>query len=421
MHAALLYKLLFSTPKIFPSLIIHHYILYVSFAVTAFAFNISIEDNPLVFANIPLSWTRNEGDTNSFWFDEYQLASDGSASKVLSVQVDGTSSLNGTMSSVFIRTGAHFIQAIDGNTNSAFFNSTPVTAVAASTSSCTLGSVTATVTASSSSSDGGLNSALSHDNSSVIIGATIGTIVPLTMIVAFIVVICFQRRSKSRQLEDSSESGSPRTPTRTPTALSSAITYFTGPRNPNETITPFVAIPEQHTRPKVSPAIINRPAPQNTNSPGTNSSFFAQPPASSVREKIFPPRSVNTPISPVTKHAVHDTMAEQTLSSQSLVSIPADTHLARLTTALPPLTQRQQLLEEEAGRLRLQIMSMVNSALSRSDQGPTAQNFQSENHQMADEMERMRTQIEMLEQDRDSSWARGLSDEPPSYIASIGR
>ncbi|KAJ3878319.1 hypothetical protein F5051DRAFT_232894 [Lentinula edodes] len=419
MYAALLYNLLFSAPKIFPSLILHHHILYISFVVTAFAFNISIEDNPLVFASIPLSWTRNEGDTNSFWFDEYQLASDGSASKVLSLQVDGTSSLNGTMSSVFIRTGVHFIQAIDGNTNSAFFNSTPVTAVAASTSSCTLGSVTATVTASSSSSDGGLNNALSHDNSSVIIGATIGTIVPLTMIVAFVAVICIQRRSKSNKFKDSSESESPRTPTRTPAALSSAITYFTGSGNPNETITPFVAIPEQHTRPKGSPA--NRPAPQNTNSPGTNSSLFALPPASSVREKIFAPLSVNTPISPVTTHVDHDTVVEQTLSSQSLVSIPADTHLARMTTGLPPLTQRQQLLEEEAGRLRLQIMSMVNSALSRSDQGPTAQNFQSENHQMAAEMERMRRQIEMLEQDRDSSWARGLSDEPPSYIASIWR
>ncbi|KAJ4474671.1 hypothetical protein C8J55DRAFT_130200 [Lentinula edodes] len=130
------------------------------------------------------------------------------------------------------------------------------------------------------------------------------------MIVAFVAVICIQRQSKSRKLEDSSESESPRTPTRTPAALS---------------------------------------------------------------------------------------------------------------TGLPPLTQRQQLLEEEAGRLRHQIMSMVNSALSRSDQGPTAQNFQSENHQMAAEMERMRRQIEMLEQDRDSSWARGLSDEPPSYIASIWR
>lgn len=105
MYVTRLYNLLFSTPEIFPSLIIHHHILYVSFVVTAFAFNISIEDNPLVFANIPLSWTRNEGDTNSFWFDEYQLVSDGSASEELSLQVDGTSSLNGPMSSVFIRIG----------------------------------------------------------------------------------------------------------------------------------------------------------------------------------------------------------------------------------------------------------------------------------------------------------------------------
>lgn len=192
---------------------------------------------------------------------------------------------------------------------------------------------------SSSSSDDGLNNALTHDNSSVIIGATIRTIVPLTLIVAFVAVICIQRRFESRKLEDSSESGFPRRPTRRPTALYSAITYFTGSRNPTETITPFVAIPEQHTRQKGSPT--NRPAPQNTNSPGTNSSLFALPPVSSVGEKMFAPLSVNTPISPVTTHADHDTVAEQTLSSQSLVSIPADTHLPRISTSLPPLTQRQ--------------------------------------------------------------------------------
>ncbi|KAF8825780.1 hypothetical protein HHX47_DHR6000691 [Lentinula edodes] len=168
-------------------------------------------------------------------------------------------------------------------------------------------------------------------------------------------------------------------PTRTPAALSSAITYFTGSRNSNETITPFVAIPEQHTRSKGSP---NRPAPQNTNGPGTNSSFCATP-GELCRGKI----------------------ANFELSESGI-------NLARMSTGLPPLIQRQQLLEEEAGRLRLQIMSMVNSALPRSDQVPTAQNFQSENHQMAAEMERMRTQVETLEQDRDPSWARRLSDEP---------
>lgn len=84
---------------------------------------------------------------------------------------------------------------------------------------------------------------------------------------------------------------------------------------------------------------------------------------------------------------------------------------------VPPPTQRQQLLEGEAGRLRLEIMSMVNQALSGNSASPE-QGLQS---QMAAEMERMKEQIERLEQDRDSAWATGLSDEPPSYLTLITR
>lgn len=88
------------------------------------------------------------------------------------------------------------------------------------------------------------------------------------------------------------------------------------------------------------------------------------------------------------------------------------------TDTAPPLTQRQQLLEEEASRLRLQIMSMVNHALSSGNRASAEQDVR---NQMVAEMERMKEQIEMLEQERNSSWARGLSDDPPSYLTSIGR
>ncbi|KAJ4469603.1 hypothetical protein J3R30DRAFT_3551364, partial [Lentinula aciculospora] len=366
---------------------------YICFAVTTCAFNISIENNPPVFADVPLSWTRTEGDTDSFWFNELQIADDGSLLKVLSLQVGDTGSPNGTMTFVFIRTGSHLIQAID-DTGSAFFNSTPITAVAANSSgssSCT--PVTSTIAASSTGSSSNLDDATSHSNSSVVIGATIGTIVPLTIILAVIAVMCVQRRTK--KWEGSSGSDSPMSET-APNAFSTAFARLTGSRNPNETITPFVAIPEFHPDPL----------------PDTTSSFYPPLP-SSFGEKMVAARSQNAPISPVTTQA-DDT--EQTRSQ-----VPTDVQVVRTTSTLAPLTQRQQLLEEEASRLRLQIMSMVNSALSSGPHQISAgQNIQSENRQMVAEMERMRAQIEMLEQDRDSSWARGLSDEPPSYLNSIG-
>ncbi|KAJ3989315.1 hypothetical protein F5890DRAFT_1486856 [Lentinula detonsa] len=376
------------------------------FTVTTFAFNISIEDNPPIFADVPLSWTRAEGDTDSFWFNELQIASDGSLLKILSLQVDGTSSSNGTMTFVFIRTGAHLIQAIDGNTNSAFFNSTnSITAVASNSSdssSCT--PVTSTVTASPT---GSLNSASAHSNNSVVIGATIGTIVPLTIIAAVVVVLCIQRRA--RKWKDLSGSESPK-PTE-PNAFPSVFANLIGSRNSNGTITPFVAVPEPHTtsHSKFDPAM--RTGSQTIGNPRTRSSFYAPP--SSFGEKMLARPSVYA----ATAH-VDDPGADQTQSSRSHISNAVDTGTPGAT--VPQLTQRQQLLEEEASRLRLQIMGMVNSALS-SNQVPSEQNMQFENRQMAAEMERMRAQIEMLEHDRNSSWARGLSDEPPSYLTSIGR
>ncbi|KAJ3999783.1 hypothetical protein F5050DRAFT_834761 [Lentinula boryana] len=385
--------------------------LLIWFTVTTFAFNISIEENPPIFADVPLSWTRVEGDTDTFWFNELQIASDGSLSKILSLQVDGTSSSNGTMTFVFVRTGAHLIQAIDGNTNAAFFNSTnSITAVASNSSdssSCT--PVTSTVT---TSPTGSLNSASAHNNNSVVIGATIGTIVPLTIIAAVVVVLCIQRRAKNWKASSGSESPKPTKPN----AFSSVFANLTGSRNLNGTITPFVAVPEPHTtsHSKFDPAM--RTGSQTTGNPRTRSSFYAPP--SSFGEKVLARPSVNAPVSLVATAHVDDPSADQTQSSRSQISNIVDAGTPG--TTLPPLTQRQQLLEEEASRLRLQIMGMVNSALS-SNQVPSEQNIQFENRQMVAEMERMRAQIEMLEHDRDSSWARGLSDEPPSYLTSIGR
>ncbi|KAJ3753114.1 hypothetical protein FB446DRAFT_785555 [Lentinula raphanica] len=395
--------------------IVHVTLLICIWSIATFAFNITIEENPSVFADIPLSWTRASNDPDSFWFNELQYASDGTLLKVLSLQVDGTSSPNGSMTFVFIRTGAHLIQAIDGNTNAAFFNSsTPITAVANNSSdSGSCSPVTSTVTASSSPTGSGsnnLNSGTAHNNNeSVVIGATIGTIVPLTIIAAIIAVLCIQRRAK-RSDASSLSSGLPKDTG--PSPFSSALASLTDSRpNPNGAITPFVALPNSHTP---TPSKL-RPA-MHPNHPSTIASFYPPPP-SSFGEKMVVRPSPNALVSPIITSHPDDTSAEQSQSSRSQVSHP---RTPGTSVSEPPLTQRQQVLEEEAGRLRLQIMSMVNSALS-SNQLPNEQNVQIENRQMAAEMERMRAQIEMLEQDRDSSWARGLSDEPPSYLTSIGR
>lgn len=83
------------------------YSIHILFATVGFAsaFNITIEQNPPVFAPVSLTWNRNASDTNSFWFNALALGSGGVLNKVLSLQVNGTSSLNGTLNAVFILVG----------------------------------------------------------------------------------------------------------------------------------------------------------------------------------------------------------------------------------------------------------------------------------------------------------------------------
>ncbi|KAF9071557.1 hypothetical protein BDP27DRAFT_1321946 [Rhodocollybia butyracea] len=149
---------------------------------------------------------------------------------------------------------------------------------------------------------------------------------------------------------------------------------------------------------------------------------FSPPQSSSFGEKMVvsrvapsAPQAWSHPAIAITAGTDDMAAAERTPSSR------AQTSQAVSFTPPPQLTERQQLLEEEAGRLRLQIMTMVNSALSGPNRLSTEQNVQNENRQIQLEMARMREQIDLLEQDRDSSWARGLSNEPPSYLSSIGR
>lgn len=237
-----------------------------------------------------------------------------------------------------------------------------------------------------------MNAATSHTNSSVVIGATIGTIVPLTILLAVLAVLCLQRRAAKRG--DTSSIGSLESKNNT------LLPNFTGHRR-DTIITPFVQTPDPGvTRTKENPG----------------SQFTTRRPSGSpgpFGEKMFA-RLDPPPTSPVTVTSfADDTATERTRTSRRTQS----SNLASATGTVPQPTQRQQLLEEEASRLRLQIMSMVNHALSSGTQASPEQDVQT---QMAAEMERMRAQIEMLEQDRNSSWARGLSDEPPSYLNSIG-
>ncbi|KAF9071558.1 hypothetical protein BDP27DRAFT_1446268, partial [Rhodocollybia butyracea] len=140
--------------------------LHILLATAVSAFKITIEQNPPIFAPVSLAG--------------------GVLNKVLSLQVNGTSSLNGTLNTVFILVGPHIIQAIDGNSadSAVFFNSTVLNAVDATSSgtstssgssSCTT-STTPTVTVTET------NSSSKNTNSSIVIGATLGTILPLTIL-----------------------------------------------------------------------------------------------------------------------------------------------------------------------------------------------------------------------------------------------
>lgn len=199
-----------------------------------------------------------------------------------------------------------------------------------------------------------------------------------------------------------------------PSVFSSTFAALIGAQNrSNNGITPFTEIrdPPIHSSKKDPSAFRGMTGTTETGS-------FFPPPSSSFGEKMVAsqvvpsaPQGLSHPAIIITT-GMDDTATERTPSSRARTS-------QAVSFTSPPLTERQQLLEEEAGRLRLQIMTMVNSALSS---GPnTEQNVQNENRQIQLEMARMREQIDLLEQDRDSSWARGLSNELPSYLNSIGR
>ncbi|KIK61728.1 hypothetical protein GYMLUDRAFT_574499 [Collybiopsis luxurians FD-317 M1] len=389
----------------------------------ASAFNISIEATPTVFTEVILTWTRNRDDPTDFWFDVLQIVDDiGTLNKELSLQVPGgTGSASGSMPFVFVRTGSHLIRGTTAESPYGFFNSTiPITAAAAnvasnslapSSSSCaptfttTVTTTTETITTVTSTT-----APASHVNSSVIIGATVGSVVPTVIIFAILSIFCMQQRAKKHEVTSINLESTKRASS----AFSSVFARLTGPSHRNTTITPFVQIPDPASRPSKARAF----QPQGHFSSHSGTSPY-RPLHSSfkLQEKMVESRSRSEHVSPDTAVVSVTKLSQisQTRSSQTVNP--------KLKTDAPQ-TERQQLLEEEVGRLRLQIMSMVNSTLSSGVNPATAENdihIQNGNHQMAAEMQRMKQQIEMLEQDRGSLWARGLSDDPPSYFTSIGR
>ncbi|KIK61730.1 hypothetical protein GYMLUDRAFT_243410 [Collybiopsis luxurians FD-317 M1] len=350
-----------------------------------------------------------DDDPTDFWFDVLQIVDDiGTLNKELSLQVPGgTGSASGSMPFVFVRTGSHLIRGTTAESPNGFFNSTiPITAVAANSSTPSPSSCAPTFTTTVTTT--GARSA-SHVDSSVVIGATIGSIVPTVIILAILSIFCIQRRARKPE----PTSISLESPKRASNAFSSVFARLTGSSDQGTTVTPFIQIPD----PASSPSNPHASLPQGHFSSHTGSSSY-HPPPSYLGEKIVALQSQSEHLSP------HTTDISVTELSQISQIQSTQTVNPKLQETNASSTERQQLLEEEAGRLRLQIMGMVNSALSSGANLATAENdiqLQNENRQMVAEMQRMKQQIEMLEQDRESLWARGLSDEPPSYLTSIGR
>jgi len=166
---------------------------------------------------------------------------------------------------------------------------------------------------------------------------------------------------------------------------------------PQATITPF-----NDTSPTSTISSTNRLLTPRENVPGGSvADGYSRPISSGYNEK--------TGLRVTTNEILHDDAMTETRRDAS----PFTSNL--------PVAERQRLLEEEVNRMRLQILGMVNQALSSGEAAHQGNgvDVRSENRQMAAEMDRMRAQIEMLEAQQNSEWARGLTDEPPSYFTSI--
>ncbi|KIK55250.1 hypothetical protein GYMLUDRAFT_99641 [Collybiopsis luxurians FD-317 M1] len=266
----------------------------------AAGFNISIEANPTIFTELMLNWTRNNGEPTDFWFDVFQIVDeDGSLNKELSLQVpSGSSSASGSMPFVFVRTGPHMIRGTTAESPNGFFNSTiPITAVVANSS-----------TSSSSS-----NASTSHTSSSVVIGVTIGSVIPTVLILAALAVLCLHRRMKRRE-------DTPSSSRRLHNAYSSAY-ELTG--SPNYANTSFSQLPN------ASASGILNARPSRSQSHFSASSIHPPSSPGSFREMIAPQSQIEAPSTEVA-----DVRSTRLVWSSHVPS--AQTAKSRLETSVSP-------------------------------------------------------------------------------------
>ncbi|KAF5350254.1 hypothetical protein D9758_007857 [Tetrapyrgos nigripes] len=365
----------------------------VSYITSALSFSLNISDeNPTAFSPTTVTWTRDSSDPSGWWLDEHDV--NNPSNKVLSIQVDNSGATSGTVPFVFIRNGTFQIIATNtGNDDGGFFTSTPINvraALDATSSSCP--SPSPSVSNEQSTQSPSSNS--SGASTGALVGAVIGSLAFGFSTGTVIMFLVFRRRiarlqAAAHQPEKSDDSNDP-----SPMQSTSRLNLVRPSRN-TPAITPFTAMSpsSDFSSPKSKS---NPPERFATSVEGSTQGTSSSVSWSAFRDEKTPPAVMSYDTAPDTATA-HD---EHAVSSYQNV----------------PTGERQRLLEDEAKRLRLQVLAMVNQALSTGEQ---ENDLRTENRQMAAQMERMKAQIEMLEAQQNSDWARGLTDEPPSYLTSI--
>ncbi|KIK55253.1 hypothetical protein GYMLUDRAFT_248855 [Collybiopsis luxurians FD-317 M1] len=293
-----------------------------------------------------LNWTRNDGDPTDFWFDVLQIVdNEGSLNKELSLQVPGSGSPSGSMPFVFVRTGPHIIRGTTAESPNGFFNSTiPITAIAANSSTSSSSSSSSPSISYTSSSDPSTSHTSNADpstlhtsnaepstshtsnaepstsptNSSLVIGATIGSVVPTVLIFAVLAVFCMHRRMRKRKDIRSR-------PRKLRSARSSAYELTSFPQAPHA----------------AASDLFNERPSQSLNRFSTRSASSFYPPSPGFpREMMSVPRSQTGPGAPSTE-AADVNSARFTWSSQASSARTAKSRLETSVSPPPPPTESQ--------------------------------------------------------------------------------